>query len=100
MDEEGQVVQISGPVDEPLPPGYNFHPQGRGGVNRLVLIEDEMGGEVLNDVEEIQEAGGPAPDYNNHCVDCFITPPPCAQCARRRRVENGPDGWGDNYVDE
>jgi len=100
MDGEGRVVQIGGPVDEPPPPDYDFCPQGRGGVNRLVLIEDEMGGEVLNDVEEIQEAGGPAPDYDDHRTDRFITPPPCAQCASRRRVENGPDGWGDNYVDE
>ena len=100
MDEEGRVVQIGGPVDEPPPLDYNFRPQGRGGINRLVLIEDKMGGEVLNDVEEIQEAGRPAPDYNNHRVNCFITPPPCARCARRRRVENGPDGWGDNYVDK
>jgi len=65
-----------------------------------VLIEDKLGGEVLNEVEEIQEAGGPAPDYNNHRADCFITPPPCAWCERRQRVENGPNGWGDNYVDE
>jgi len=100
MDEEGQVVQIGGPVDEPPPPGYDFRPQGRGGVNRLVLIEDKMGGEVLNDVEEIQEAGGLAPDYDDHRTDRFITPPPCARCARHWRVENGPDGWGDNYVDE
>jgi len=47
-------------------------------VNRLVLIEDELGGEVLNGVEEIQEVDGPAPDYNDHHVDHFITPPPCA----------------------
>ena len=78
MDEEGRVVQIGGPVDEPPPPGYDFRPQGRGGVNWLVSIEDEMGGEALNDVEEIQEAGGPAPDYDDHHVDRFITPPPCA----------------------
>jgi len=100
MDAEGRVVQIGGLVDEAPPPDYDFRPQGRGGVNRLVLIEDEMGGEALNDVEEIQEAGGPAPYYNNHRADHFITPPPCARCARRRRVENGPDGWGDNYVDK
>jgi len=100
MDEEGRVVQIGGPVDEPPPLDYAFCPQGQGGVNRLVLIEDEVGGEALNDVEAIQEAGGPAPDYDNHHADCFITPPPCARCARCRRVENGPDGWGDNYVEE
>jgi len=62
MDEEG-------PVDEPPPPDYDFCPQGRGGVNRLVLIEDKMGGEALNDIEEIQEAGGPAPDYDDHRAD-------------------------------
>jgi len=44
MDEEGWVVQIGGPVDEPPPPDYDFHPQGCGGVNRLVLIKDKMGG--------------------------------------------------------
>jgi len=100
MDEEGCVVQIGGPVAKPPPLDYDFHPQGRGGVNWLVLIEDEMGGEALNDVEEIQEAGGLAPDYDDHRADCFTTPLPCAQCERRQRVENGPDGWGDNYVDE
>ena len=100
MDEEGRVVQIGGLVVEPPPPDYGFRPQGRGGVNQLVLIEDEVGGEVLNDVEEILEAGGPAPDYDDHRTDHFITLPPCARCARHRRVENGPDGWGDNYVDE
>jgi len=100
MDGEGRVVQIGGPVDEPPPPDYDFCPQGYGGVNWLALIEDEMGGEALNNIEEIQEAGGPTPDYNNHCADPFITPLPCARCASRRRVENGPNGWGDNYVDE
>jgi len=43
-----------------------------------VLIEDEVGGEALNDIEEIMEAGGPAPDYDDHHGDHFITPPPCA----------------------
>ena len=99
MDVEGCVVQIGGPVAKPPPPDYDFHPQGCGGVNQLVLIEDEMGGEVLNEVEVIQEAGGPAPDYDDHHEDWFITPPPCARCARCQRVENGPDGWGDNYED-
>jgi len=89
-------LQFSAPEN----PSVRPVPQGCGGVNWLVLIEDEMGGEVLNDVEEIQEAGGPAPDYDDHRADCFITPPLCARCARRRRVENGPDGWGDNYVDK
>jgi len=95
--DEGHVVQIGGLVAEPPPPNYNFHPQGCGGVNRLVLIEDEMNGEVLNEVEVIQEAGGPAPDYDDHRDDRFIMPPPCARCARHCRVENRPDGWGDNY---
>jgi len=99
MDEEGRAVQIGGPVEEPPPPNYDFHPQGCGGVNWLVLIEEEMNGEALNKVEVIQEAGEPAPDYNDHCEDQFITPPPCARCERCRRVENGPNGWGDNYED-
>jgi len=38
MDVEGQVVQVGGPMDEPPPPDYDFRPQGRGGVIRLVLI--------------------------------------------------------------
>ena len=40
------MVQIGGLVNEPPPPGYDFCPQGRGGVNQLVLIEDEMGGDT------------------------------------------------------
>ena len=60
----------------------------------------DNGREALNNVEEIQEAGRPAPDYDDYRVDRFITPLPCARCVRCWRVENGPDGWGDNYVDE
>jgi len=50
--------------------------------------------------EEIQDAGGVALEYNAQHNDQFITPPPCAWClgsGGHRQVENGPDGWGDNY---
>ena len=57
MDEWGCVVQISSPVVEAPPPDYNFRPQGCGGVNQLVLIEEEMNGEPLNKVEVIYTGG-------------------------------------------